>query len=134
MILLWIKPAIRPLFPADDSPLQVNLSNTAINVDNVNQLTAKKTTILAVNYSNPFAIDEIYNENTKNRFVGVLGTFGIESEALLDIVTGKVNPSGKMPFTTPINQAAVEKNKEDVLGYNEGAEYPLFKFGEGLTY
>lgn len=134
VILLWLKPAIRPLFPADQSPLQVNLSSAAVNVDYINQLTAKKPTILAVNYSNPFAIDEIYNNDTQNRFIGVIGTFGVENEALLDIVTGKVKPSGKMPFTTPINQAAVEKNKEDVPGYDEGPEYPLFKFGEGLTY
>ncbi len=134
VILLWIKPAIRPLFPADDSPLQVNLSSCAVNVDYINQLTAKKPTILAINFANPFAIDEIYNEQTKDRFAGIIGTFGVEAEALLDIVSGKANPSGKMPFTTPINQAVVETNKEDVPGYDEGNAYPLFKFGEGLNY
>jgi beta-glucosidase len=25
VILLWVKPSIRPLFPANDSPLRVNL-------------------------------------------------------------------------------------------------------------
>lgn len=134
VILLWIKPAIRPLFPANDSPLQVNLSNCAINVEYVNQLTAKKPTILAINFANPFVIDEIYNDNTKDRFIGVIGTFGIEEEALLDIVSGKFNPSGKMPFTTPISQKAVDNNKEDVPGYDEGPEYALFKFGEGISY
>lgn len=134
LILVWIKPTIRPLFPADDSPIKVNLSACAVNTDYINELTAKKPTILAINYSNPFVIDEIYNDETQDRFVGVLGTFGVEPEALLDIVTGKFEPSGKMPFTTPISQQAVESNKEDVPGYDEGDHYALFKFGEGMGY
>jgi beta-glucosidase len=134
VILLWIKPAIRPLFPADDSPLMVNLSNCAVNVDYMNQLTAKKPTILAINFANPFVIDEVYNPKTKDRFIGVIGTFGVEEDALLDIVTGKHNPTGKMPFTTPIHLQAVENNREDVPGYDEGPDYGLFKFGEGLKY
>src|SRR5690606_9563154 len=134
VILLWIKPSIRPLFPADDSPIQVNLSSCAINVDYINSLTVKKPTILAINYSNPFVIDEIYNDKTISRFTGVLATFGVESEALLDVVFGNFNPTGKMPFTTPLNNAAVEGNKEDVPGYDEGENYALFKFDEGLQY
>lgn len=55
-------------------------------------------------------------------------------DALLDIVTGKFNPTGKMPFTTPVSEAAVQQQKEDVPGYQEGAGYGLFKYGEGLNY
>lgn len=134
VILLWIKPSMRPLFPADDSPLRVDLSSCAVDVNYINSLTAKKPTILVVNYANPFVIDEIYNEQTKSRFVGVLATFGVEPEALLDVISGKFNPSGKMPFTTPISQQAVETNKEDVPGYLEGDAYALFRFDEGLSY
>lgn len=134
VILLWLKPAIRPLFPADDSPLMVNLSNCAIDVSYVNALTTKKPTILAVNYANPFVIDEIYNVQTQERFQGVVATFGVEPEALLDVVSGKFNPSGKMPITTPISNQVVENNKEDVPGYDEQGDYGLFLFGEGLGY
>ncbi|WP_246150904.1 glycoside hydrolase family 3 protein [Adhaeribacter aerolatus] len=134
IVLLWLKPAIRPLFPSDDSPIKVNLSACAVDVAYVNALTAKKPTILVINYSNPFVIDEIYNEQTKNRFKGVIATFGVEPDALLDVISGKYNPSGKMPITTPISNRAVESNKEDVPGYDEGAEYGLFLFGDGLHY
>ncbi len=134
IILLWVKPAMRPLFPADDSPLKVNLSACAVDVDYVNALTAKKPTILVVNFANPFVIDEIYNDQTKNRFKGVIATFGVEPDALLDVVSGKFNPSGKMPVTIPISNQAVENNKEDVPGYDEGAGYGLFQFNEGLRY
>jgi len=134
VILLWLKPSMRPLFPADDSPLSVGLSACAVDVDYINSLTAKKPTILAINYSNPFVIDEIYNKETKPRFVGILATFGVEPDALLDVVTGKLNPTAKMPITTPISNQAVDNNKEDVPGYDEGPDYPLFKFNEGLSY
>ncbi|WP_407426339.1 glycoside hydrolase family 3 protein [Arcticibacter sp.] len=134
LILLWLKPLMRPLFPADHSPLRVNLSACAVDVDYVNALTAKKPTILVVNYSSPFVIDEIYNTETQGRFIAILSTFGVEANALLDVVTGKFNPTAKMPITTPISQQAVESNKEDLPGYDEGASYALFKFGEGLNY
>ena len=134
VILLWIKPAMRPLFPADDSPLSVRLSDCAVDVDYINALTAKKPTIMADNYSNQFVIDDFYNEQSKSRFIGILATFGVEPDALLDVVTGKFNPSAKMPITTPISQQAVENNKEDVPGYDEGPDYALFKFNEGLSY
>src|SRR5690554_4660981 len=80
VILIWIKPSIRPLFPANDAPLEVNLSSCAVDTDYINELTGKKPSILVVNYSNPFAIDEIYNEETHGRFKGVLATFGVEPE------------------------------------------------------
>ncbi len=55
-------------------------------------------------------------------------------EALLDVVTGKFNPVGKMLFTTPISEKAVENNREDVPGYMEGEGYALFKYDEGMSY
>lgn len=134
VVLLWLVPSIRPIFPADDSPIKVNLSNCGINVNYINELIKKKPTILAINYSNPFVIDEVFNEKTKDYFEGVIATFGVRPTVLLDIVSGAFNPQGKMPFTTPISEKAVENNKEDLPGYLEGDDYPLFKFDEGLSY
>ena len=90
--------------------------------------------MLVLNYSSPWVIDEVYNPGTKAHFLGVLATFGTTPEALLDVLTGKFNPSGKMPFTTPISEAAVQSQQEDVPGYDEGPAYPLFKYNEGLSY
>lgn len=50
VILLWIKPSVRPLFPANDAPLRVDLSSCAVDVSYINTLTAKKPTILVINY------------------------------------------------------------------------------------
>ncbi len=134
VILLWLKPAMRPLFPADDSPLQLSLSQCAVDVNYVNSLVVKKPTILAINLSNPFVINEIWNEQSKQNYLGLFATFGNTPEALLDVVSGKFNPTGKLPVTLPVSDEAVTNNKEDLPGYLEPEGYALFDFGTGLSY
>ncbi len=133
-ILLWLTPGAKALFQSDGSPLYLSMSKNSVDVNYINTLTAKKPTILAINYTNPWVIDEIYNDQTKKNIKGVLATFGTTNEALLDIVLGKFNPSGKMPFTTPVSEAVVEKQLSDVPGNLKGKDYALFKFDEGLRY
>jgi beta-glucosidase len=134
VILLWIIPGARPLFASDGSPLLLSLSKCAVDVAYINKLTAQKPTILALNYTNPWVIDEIYNKDLQGHFKGVLATFGTTPEALLDVVTGKFKPGGRMPFTTPVSEAAAQNQKEDVPGYLEGPGYALFRYDEGLSY
>lgn len=131
--ILWLIPKGKSLFESDGSPLHVNLSNNGIDIDYVNKLATQKPTILILNYTNPWAINEIYTDDAKN-ILGVLATFGTTPEAILDIVMGKFNPTGKMPFTTPISDDEAQKQKSDVPGYMEGPSYALFHFDEGLTY
>ena len=133
-ILLWLTPGSKSLFQSDGSALHLSISKNSVDINYVNTLTAKKPTILVVNYTNPWVIDEIYNPQTIKNIKGVLATFGTTNEALLDVVLGKFNPTGKMPFTTPISEAAVDKQLSDVPGYLKGKEYALFKFDEGLGY
>ena len=88
---------------------------------------------MAINYTNPWAIDEVYNEASTN-IKGVLATFGTTPEAILDIVSGKFNPKGKMPFSTPRSDAQAQEQKSDLPGYLENDEYVLFHFDEGMEY
>lgn len=134
VILVWITPGAKSLFASDGSPLYLSLSKNQVDVNYINTLTAKKPTILVVNYTNPWVIDEIYNTTTQPRIKGVLATFGTTTDALLDIVTGRFRPGGKMPFSTPISEDAAQNQKPDMPGYLEGAAYPLFKYDEGLNY
>lgn len=134
MILLWITPGAKSLFESDGSDIHLSLSKNSVDINYVNTLTAKKPTILAVNYTNPWVIDEIYNAKTIHNFKGVIATFGTTTDALLDIVSGKFNPSGKMPFTTPVSETVVEKQLSDVPGFLKGKDYALFRFDEGLRY
>jgi beta-glucosidase len=133
-VLLWLTPGSKSLFQSDGSPLYLSMSKNAVDVKYVNTLTAKKPTILVINYTNPWVIDEIYNSQTIKNIKGVIATFGTTNEALLDVVLGKFNPTGKMPFTTPISEAAVGKQLSDVPGYLKGKDYALFKFDEGISY
>ncbi|WP_375444718.1 glycoside hydrolase family 3 protein [uncultured Fibrella sp.] len=134
VILLWLLPSSKSLFASDGSPIELSLSKNAVDVAYINALTAKKPTIMAINYTNPWVIDEIYNPATATRFKGVLATFGTTMDALLDIVSGTFKPTGKMPFTTPLSEAAVRNQLEDVPGYKEGPTYGLFKYDEGIGY
>jgi beta-glucosidase len=134
MILLWLSPGSKSLFQSDGSPIYLSLSKNGIDVDYVKKLIAMKPMILTINYTNPWVIDEIYNEATKPNINAVLATFNTTADALLDIVSGRFNPSGKMPFTTPVSEAVVERQLSDVPGYLKGKEYGLFKLAEGLSY
>jgi beta-glucosidase len=134
MILLWISPGASSLFESQGAPILLSLSKNAVDVKYINELTAKKPTILAINYTNPWVIDEIDNESTRQRFAGVLSTFGTTSDALIDVVTGKFNPSGKMPFSTPVSEEKAQNQLSDVPGYLEGKGYELFRYREGLSY
>lgn len=128
--ILWLIPKGKSLFQSDGSPLHVDLSNNGIDVKYINEI-INKPTVLVVNYTNPWAIDEVYQKDSKN-IRSVIATFGTSPEALLDIITGKFTPSGKMPFTTPISDEAAQNQKSDVPGYLEGEEYGLFDFDEGM--
>jgi beta-glucosidase len=134
VILLWVKPGGTPLFGSTGAELTLSLSTNGVDTKYINALGAKKPTILVMHYSSPWVIDEIYNDKDKRKIAGVLATFGTTDDALLDIVTGKFNPSGKMPFTTPASNKAVKSQKEDVPGYLEGDGYALFKYDEGLSF
>ena len=133
-ILLWLTPGSKSLFQSDGSPLYLSLSKNGVDTGYINQLTAKKPTILVINYTNPWVISEIYNAATQKQIKGVMATFGTTAEAVLDVVTGKFYPSGKMPFTTPVSEEVVEKQLSDVPGYLKGNGYALFHYKEGLNY
>lgn len=134
IILLWLTPGAKSLFESDGSPIFLSLSKNGIDTGYVNHLSSQKPTILAINYTNPWVIDEIYNPATKPHVKGIIATFNTTPEALLDVISGKFNPGGKMPFTTPVSEAAVKQQLSDVPGYLKGPAYPLFKYGEGIGY
>lgn len=133
LLLLWLQPAGNSLFASTGQPVSLSLSKCGVDVGYVNKLAARKKVVLVVNYTNPWVINEVYNEKTRN-IVGVLATFGTTADALLDVITGRFNPTGRMPFSTPVSDQAVENQKEDVPGYLEGEGYALFNYDEGLSY
>lgn len=129
VVLLWLTPNAGSLFNNTGQEIELQLSKNKIDVGHVNELTYHKPTVLVINYTNPWVIDEIDNPNVKT----ILATFGTTPEAVLDVVTGAYKPSGKMPFSTPKSRKAVLENQSDVPGYLK-KNYALFKFGDGISY
>lgn len=129
VVLLWLIPSSGGLFSSGGQAIELSLSKNKIDVSHVNEILNSKPTILAINFTNPWVIDEIDKGKAKT----ILATFGTTQDALIDIVSGAFKPTGKMPFTTPISEKAVSENQSDVPGFMK-PNYALFKFGDGLSY
>lgn len=130
VILLWLIPTGGALFGSQGKPIELTLSKNKIDVAHVNELINAKPTVVAINFSSPWIIEEI----DKGKAQTILATFGTTQDALLDIVRGAFKPTGKLPFSIPVSSQAVLDNKSDVPGSLEPKGYALFKFGDGISY
>ena len=106
------------------------LSGNNIDVRYINNIASRKPVCVAVNCSRPWALNELKG----NAATTWIATFGTTLPALMDVVTGKFNPCGKMPFGLPASQEAVEANKEDLPSFMEAEGYALIPCGAGLSY
>jgi beta-glucosidase len=133
--LVYAIPSTVPDRP--DIPLSVALgSETGINVERIKEIEEAVSTILTVNMTSPWLIGEI-EENA----AATLAVFGVKAEALVDVIRGKFAPTGKLPFTIPADQEAINNNNGDVPGYDEDPSYVYrdkngnaYGFDFGLTY
>lgn len=131
LVVLWLNPHFNSLFSSDGSEIDVRLSQNKINIDYVNKLISMKPTVLVINFTNPWVLSELDPKGLNT----LLATFGNTPEAILDVLSGKINPSAKLPFTIPATQDLVNTNLSDVPGYLEKEEgYALFRLGHGLNY
>ena len=83
-------------------------------------------TIVVLYLDRPAVIPEI-NQSAK----ALLAEYGAADVAVLDVIFGKANPEGKLPFELPSSMEAVKNQKADVP-YD--SENPLDPFGFGLSY
>ncbi|APW40830.1 xylan 1,4-beta-xylosidase [Rhodoferax koreense] len=94
----------------------------------MNEVGAKKT-VLSIYFRQPYVLDDA--SGLKNAGAIVAG-FGVSNTALLDVLSGKFKPQGKLPFALANNLQAIVDNQPDVPGYP--AKDTLYPFGFGLTY
>ena len=69
--------------------------------------------------------------NVRAYATALLGDFGISDDPLLALITGRVSPSGHLPFELPSSVEAVRQQKSDLP---RDSQSPLFPFGFGLHY
>jgi beta-glucosidase len=82
--------------------------------------------VTLVDLNRPAVLTEL-----KNMSGALVGTFGVSDEAMLDVLFGRHNPAGKLPFELPSSMAEVEAQLEDVP---DDTANPLFPYGWGLSY
>ncbi|MFW5470843.1 glycoside hydrolase family 3 N-terminal domain-containing protein [Knoellia sp. CPCC 206435] len=87
--------------------------------------------VLQVYFRQPFVMDEASGLRDAG---AVVAGFGISDTALLDVLSGKVAPQGRLPFALAGTRAAIEEQKADLPGYDETSDGALYPFGHGLTY
>lgn len=91
-----------------------------------------KPVVIAITVSNPMVFGEFEKE-----VHAIVGEFGVQTEALLDIVSGKTEPSGLLPLQMPIDMTTVEKQLEDVphdmIPYRD-SNGNVYDFGFGLNW
>lgn len=89
-------------------------------------LLKKVPSVVDIYLDRPAVIPEIASASK-----GLLANFGASDDAILDIIFGDFNPSGRLPLELPSSMEAVRNQKED-LPYD--SKEPLFPFGFGLSY
>jgi beta-glucosidase len=85
--------------------------------------------VLAIYFRNPYVLDD---ESRLKDAGAILATFSVSDAAILEVISGRFKPRGKLPFALPRTLQAVIDNEPDVPGYPAADTLYPFKFG--LTY
>lgn len=89
-------------------------------------LIQRKPTITIMNLERPAIIPEVSTASKS-----LIADFDCSDDIILELIFGRFQPTGKLPFELPSSVGAVDKQKEDVP-YD--SENPLYPFGFGKTY
>jgi beta-glucosidase len=83
-------------------------------------------TVVDIYLDRPAVVPEI-----ANAAAALVADFGAEDSTVLDVVFGRADPGGRLPFELPSSMDAVREQKEDVPSDSRD---PLFPLGHGLSY
>jgi beta-glucosidase len=84
-----------------------------------------KPTVLVLHLERPAVVPELVDA-----CAAVVAVFGASDEAVDDVLHGRVQPEGRLPFELPRSMDAVRAQQPDVP--HDSAD-PLFPFGHGLS-
>ena len=85
--------------------------------------------VISINFRQPYVIDEASGLRQAG---AIVASFGVGNPALLDVLSGKARPQGKLPFALANKLQAVIDNQPDAPGYP--SQDTLYPFGFGLSY
>jgi beta-glucosidase len=91
-----------------------------------------KPVIVSVNVSNPMVFAEF-----EGKADAILASFGVQDQAILEILAGKAEPQALLPMQMPANMSVVEKQKEDVpfdMECHVDSEGHRYDFGFGMNW
>ena len=91
-----------------------------------------KPVIVSITMDNPM----VFNEFEKQADA-ILINFRVQDQALLDIFTGKTEPSGLLPMQMPADMSVVEKQAEDAphdMKCHTDTEGSVYDFGFGMNW
>ena len=91
-----------------------------------------KPVIVALQVSNPTVVQEFEKESN-----AILAHFGVQDQALMDILTGAHEPSALLPMQMPVDMKTVEAQAEDVprdMKCYVDSEGNTYDFGFGLNW
>ena len=92
----------------------------------ISRAAAKVPTIVTIYLDRP-AILSKFND----RVSALIANFGASDRALLEVITGKAKPEGRLPFELPSSMQEVEAQAGDMP---HDTAHPLYKLGFGLSY
>jgi beta-glucosidase len=125
--------------PSTEMPGNIeDLTLPKAQIDLVNEMAKLgKPIILVCNFNRPRIINSIVSKADAIVYTYLSGDEG--GRAIADVLIGKVNPSGKLPFTYPKASHSIvhydHKATEDLdIDFSMKAYRPQFDFGHGLSY
>jgi beta-glucosidase len=92
----------------------------------IRRIGARVPTIVTVYLDRPAILTPV-----KEAASALVGNFGVSDAALLDVLTGRAKPEGKLPFELPSSMQEVAAQRSDVA---HDTARPLYAIGFGLSY
>lgn len=105
------------------------MTPTLAEIRAVMQEVGAQRTVLSINFRNPYVLDEASGARQAG---ALLAEFGVNDRALLDVLSGRFKPQGRLPFALATSLVAVRTQQPDAPGYAPADT--LFPFAFGLTY
>jgi len=94
--------------------------------EEIRRIASAVPTIVTVYLDRPAILGSL-----KDQSAALIGNFGVSDQALLDVITGRAKPEGRLPFELPSSMQEVEAQRSDVP---HDTTHPLYPLGFGLTY